>query len=443
MADWIDERLDIVFFWKQNDTGLYGRRQDMLVEHLARDARVARIFHFDAPVDLRQWLLHPLRAGARHSEVLPAMRQSLRRGLHLADAGKVRHRTFFRLASRRRGFRPLLERIGCGRSFAAHVRRVAERHGIGRRRTVLWVCPVVPDFEALADAVGADCVVADIIDDQRRWAASDAAIARLEANYRAVLARADVALANCASVARAMAALPTCGVPVDVVPNAAPAVPPDAAGWPMPRRLRRLPGPRIGYVGNLDAERLDMPLIAQLAAARPAWSFVFIGSTHGNAEIVRLARRARAGAGAGAETGAGNIHLLGVERHDRAMRYIRHFDAALIPHLDNAITQHMNPLKLFVYAALGVPVVATPVDNIDAPPGCLRIARDAEEFARAIEAGMRQGSTLGAPQAARWLRENSWDARAARILERIEQSLGQKNPGCRARRPTGRCPDSA
>ena len=48
---YVDDKLDIVFFWKQNDTGIYGRRQDMLVKYLAQDPRISRILHFDAPVD--------------------------------------------------------------------------------------------------------------------------------------------------------------------------------------------------------------------------------------------------------------------------------------------------------------------------------------------------------------------------------------------------------
>ena len=31
-----DDKLDIIFFWKQNDTGIYGRRQEMLVKYLAK-----------------------------------------------------------------------------------------------------------------------------------------------------------------------------------------------------------------------------------------------------------------------------------------------------------------------------------------------------------------------------------------------------------------------
>ena len=47
-----DDKMDIVFFWKQNDTGIYGRRQDMFVKYLAEEPRINRILHFDAPVNI-------------------------------------------------------------------------------------------------------------------------------------------------------------------------------------------------------------------------------------------------------------------------------------------------------------------------------------------------------------------------------------------------------
>ena len=50
--------------------------------------------------------------------------------------------------------------------------------------------------------------------------------------------------------------------------------------------------------------------------------------------------------------------------HDEARRLIEHFDVAIIPHLDDDMTRAMNPLKAFVYAGVGVPVVSTPIANL-------------------------------------------------------------------------------
>ncbi|MFT3975059.1 MAG: helix-turn-helix domain-containing protein [Amaricoccus sp.] len=43
-----------------------------------------------------------------------------------------------------------------------------------------------------------------------------------------------------------------------------------------PADQRAIPGPRLGYAGVID-ERLDLGLVARLAAARPGWSVVMVG----------------------------------------------------------------------------------------------------------------------------------------------------------------------
>ena len=69
VESYVDDKIDIVFFWKQNDTGIYGRRQDMLVKYLAEDPRINRILHFDAPVNIFKSGSDVLKSGqgGRHS----------------------------------------------------------------------------------------------------------------------------------------------------------------------------------------------------------------------------------------------------------------------------------------------------------------------------------------------------------------------------------------
>ena len=406
----VDDMLDIVFFWKQNDTGIYGRRQDMLVKYLARHARVRRIFHYDAPIDLRDWLRHPLSLGIRASEASVIVRQTLRRKLHLENRDNIRFDTFTFLRSRRPVFRTLA-RLLRTESYPGFLNRTFRRHNVGARRTLFWACPTVFDFPSICDRFAPDLVVADVIDDQRKWPTTPEHMSRLQQNYEDVLARSDLAFANCAGVLEAMGPLAS---NMHLVPNAAEVVDEDSERWPKPVELRRLAGPVIGYVGNLDAARLDVGLIETVAIERPDWHLVFIGSARRDNPVLTLARLA-------------NVHLLGVRRHSRALRYIRHFDVAMIPHLDNDLTRNMNPLKLYVYFSLGVPVVATPIANTDAIGAFVETAGTACEFIDRIERCLGGDVLAGRrPQLDELLREHSWSERVRHVMALVDQALKKK-----------------
>ncbi len=399
------DELDIVFLWKQNDTGIYGRRQDMFVKYLARHPRVHRIFHFDAPVDVRQWFRYPRSLGVRGTEAIAVMRQTIARKLRLADTDKVRFDTFLKLDSRRAGFRTLCRQLGTGGSFADYLERVLARQD-RRRRTVLWVCPTVPEFPAICERLQPDLVVADVIDDQRLWPLTDTERDAVDRNYADVLDRADVVLANCESVRDAMQSYAD---EVHVVPNAA-EITDGAESWRRPWALRRLGGPIIGYVGNLEAVRMDVDLVASIAAERPDWQFVFIGSAQRGEPLRAIGQRP-------------NVHLLGVRRYQDAQRFIRHFDVAIIPHLDNDLTRHMNPLKLYVYFSLGVPIVATPIANTGTIGEFARIGRTADEFVDRIEACLANGPPAHSSRITAVVAQNSWEARVAQVFALVDEAL--------------------
>ncbi len=406
----IDDKLDIVFFWKQNDTGIYGRRQDMLVKYLAEHPRIARIFHFDAPVDLRQWLRHPFTLGIRGTEASSVVRQTLRRKLGLENRDNVRFDTFIFLHSRRRVFSALARLLPTGKSYDACLRRTFRQHDVGVRRTVFWACPTVFDFPRLCDRFLPDLIVADVIDDQRQWPTTPEHHARVQRNYEEVLGRADLAFANCPNVVDSMRPMAR---DIHLVPNAAEPVKEDYGRWPKPRELRQLPRPVIGYVGNLDTARLDIGLLATIVRRRPKWHFVFIGSARPDQAVHTLAKHE-------------NVHFLGVRPYPKVLRYIRHFDVAMVPHLDNELTRNMNPLKLYVYLSLKVPIVATPIANTDAIGEFTQVGRSEDEFIDGIERCLADGLVSRAARIDEVLRANSWEKRVERIVALVDRTLAKK-----------------
>ena len=402
VKSYVDDKVDIVFFWKQNDTGIYGRRQDMLVKYLAEDPRISRILHFDAPVNIFKSGSDVLKSGqgGRHSHARLVLYQTLGRRLRLKDRGKVRFDTFIFAGKRRAsGFRKWL--LPAEKDYPDYLDQVMKQHGIGQRRTVFWVCPNNFDFPLIADRFKPDLVVADVIDDQRKWPCEPRYKEELQRNYKETLARSHLTFANCRSVLDGMQEFTD---NIHLLPNAAEFLEDEAQRWKKPAELGRIEGPVIGYVGNLDITRLDLDLLIDVATKRPDWNLVFIGSMHKNRKIMKLDKFR-------------NVHFLGVRVYDQAVRYIRHFDVAMIPHLNSELTRNMNPLKLYVYFSLHVPVVSTPIANIEDFGEFIKIGHTPEEFIERIGNCLDNNPISGNEERIRnLLKANSWNERVTRLL---------------------------
>src|SRR5215217_4991100 len=342
---YVDDKYDVVFFWKQNDTDIYGRRQDMIVKHLSESPKVNRIVHFDAPIEAAA--LHSLLDLSEEGKISQGnlvFSQTVSRLLGLEHSEKAKHYTFAYDGERKSSLngltpQPLPKRKG----YLHYIRNVLRENGIGRRRTIFWVCPVNFDFPDIARAFNPDLIVADVIDDNRTWhEPGSEKYEKRSRNYEEVLGMSELILTNCQPVKQAMLAYTD---EIHVIPNAAELPRTDETRHPRPEELKRMRGPILGYVGNLSS-RIDIALLEYVAVTRPEWNVVLIGSAHLSKDILRL-------------DAYDNVHFLGVKRHHEAQRYIANFDVALIPHVDNRMTQRMNPLKLFVYVSMGVPVVST------------------------------------------------------------------------------------
>jgi hypothetical protein len=356
---------DLVVFWKQNDSGIYGRRSDLLVHELGGADRVRSTTHFDAPLGAEALRRMSESDGTDHQRLVFERTTAAA----AADIGeRFCRRTFLfdDCADPPITADELTERFG---AFVAEV-LAARGVGAGDRPTVFLVYPTNRHLAALIDRFRPTVVVADVVDDNRTWyPAGSAQYRALTANYQQVLQRSDVVLANCTGVADAIGEL---RADVEVVPNAC--EPPGAHGEPTtaerPDELAALDGPVIGYAGNLSS-RIDVGLLEHVATSCPDWNIVLIGSTHAGREAHRLRKLP-------------NVTLLGPRPYDEAKRYIRSFDVAIIPHVDDVMTRSMQPLKAYVYASLGVPVVSTPIANLPDLGPAITVADDRAAFVHAI-----------------------------------------------------------
>ena len=181
-----------------------------------------------------------------------------------------------------------------------------------------------------------------------------------------------------------------------------------------PPDQRLIPPPRLGFFGVID-ERMDLELLAGIAAARPEWHFIMVGP------VVKIDRAAL--------PTSPNIHYFGAKQYGELPGYISGWDVALLPFARNGATRFISPTKTPEYMAAGVPVVSTPIQDVVRPYGeqkLVRIAADVASFVAACEEAMAENAAERLARSDGFLRELSWDSTWQRMQRLVDSAVATR-----------------
>ncbi|MDR7545122.1 MAG: glycosyltransferase [Armatimonadota bacterium] len=165
-----------------------------------------------------------------------------------------------------------------------------------------------------------------------------------------------------------------------------------------PDALRGLQRPIIGYVGAVAAW-FDARLLADVARARPDWTFVLVGGTD-TADLNPL-------------RGLRNVVLTGEKAYEEVPGYLYTFDVCVIPFRRLPLTDATNPVKFYEYLSAGKPVVAVPLPELEpyAAAGLVYLAEGPGAFTAAIERALSDNSPERRRQRLDFARRHTWDDR--------------------------------
>lgn len=154
------------------------------------------------------------------------------------------------------------------------------------------------------------------------------------------------------------------------------------------------------YTGAMWGDWFDWDLLCACAKRLPSFDFVMVGGVN-PARQTEISQELE------------NVHFLGLKPQRELPAYLLHANVGIIPFIPGDVTNFVNPLKVYEYVAMGLPVVATQMAGIPNIPG-VSISRSVDGFADAIKSWME----INPPreEMERFTKSNNWDTRILDLL---------------------------
>lgn len=297
-------------------------------------------------------------------------------------------------------------------------RQIRELVDVGDRPWILWIGAPSLLAETLLETARPDLVIYDCMD---RYAAfhKPSVRPRIERAQQAIVERSDVVFTSSVTLRDE---LQQWNEHVVLAPNGA-----DVSAFqvepenPPPSWLADLKSPVIGFHGTLG-DWLDYELLGRLADHNRDWTFAFIGPAPSQQAKALFARP--------------NVRWHAEVPHAELPRHSTHFDAALVPFVQNELTRSVHPIKVLEYLALGLPVVATPLPDLQPLSGVLRLADTTDGWQRALGEAIQpiERSPLAMERRRVAVREQTWERREEQIMHELDAAFGRREHNLALRR---------
>lgn len=165
----------------------------------------------------------------------------------------------------------------------------------------------------------------------------------------------------------------------------------------------------IGYMGAV-ASWCDLELLDKLAQVFSDCSLLIIGPLY-NVRNIPLHP---------------NIHWLGYKAYEDLIYYASYFDVGIIPFKQSDMTAAVNPIKMWEYMAMGIPVVTTALPETQKYSEELYYSPERQDFINNVWRALKQENWEKCERRMSLAQENSWMARAKVMLEAIQERLREK-----------------
>jgi glycosyltransferase involved in cell wall biosynthesis len=165
----------------------------------------------------------------------------------------------------------------------------------------------------------------------------------------------------------------------------------------------------IGYVGALD-HWFDVHSVGAVASEHPDWRIVLAGRVE-DLRVLQLRKYP-------------NVTFVGEIPHAAVESLLCGWDVGMIPFLVNDLTLATNPIKLYEYFSVGLPVVSTRLPEVELYGDLVYLADSPRGFSSMTAAAMGEQDASLRRRRIDTARHETWQSRAELLLERIRPLAG-------------------
>jgi len=184
----------------------------------------------------------------------------------------------------------------------------------------------------------------------------------------------------------------------------------------LPKDLKDIPEPRVGFIGAIDEYKFDFKLFKKAVEENPDYSFVVIGPLglkDKDADWSSL--------GLGDHR---NVYYLGARPYKDKIKYMAGFDVDIIPYVLNDYTVGgCFPVKFHDSLAAGLPVVVTDLPAYHEFKDVCYISKDYESFSRNIRKALKEDDVVRITDRKNVAKINSWENKVKKMLKIIYEDL--------------------
>jgi len=188
--------------------------------------------------------------------------------------------------------------------------------------------------------------------------------------------------------------------------------------WLAKRLFKTIPYPRVGFVGNLTY-RLDFKLLHSLIRKMPKISFVFTDAFlpmpaddkfRDTEKLIEEIKSFK------------NVYLIPRTQSRKVIKeIIKNFDIGIIPYdVSFDFNRYCYPMKLFEYFYMGIPVLSTPIKELERFPRFVKIGKNAREWEKYIKGLLsKPWSKEYKKEQKKLAEENSWERKIEKIYDQV------------------------